>query len=237
MTPVQIGDALLYLGDCADVLPLLGHVDAVVTDPPYGLGKKLAGGSWGATRDHLEVLEWDERAPQEIVAELVDRYPVCVVWGGNYFTLPPSRGWLIWDKVNNVPSAADAELAWTSLDRNTKRFRAPVEAHKTGHPTEKPLRLMAWCLEQIAVPAAGIILDPFMGSGTTGVAALQSGRKFIGIERDPRYFDIARARLEQVAGQTQLFAPEPAMPAQTQSALFEPSPSHDSPARARRKTA
>ncbi len=204
---VVIGDARLLLGDCMEILPTLPKVDAVITDPPYGLGAKLAGGSWGATKDHKEVLEWDSAPPQAIVEGLIDLCAVCVIWGGNYFTLPPSRGWLIWDKANAVPTAADCELAWTSVDRNTKRYRAPVEPHHSGHPTEKPLGLMAWCLQQMG--EAEIILDPFMGSGTTGVAAIQLGRKFIGIEREPKYFDIAVRRIEQAYAQRPLFEAEP----------------------------
>jgi site-specific DNA-methyltransferase (adenine-specific)/modification methylase len=205
--PVIIGDAELWLGDCMDMWNDLPGDAILITDPPYGLGKKLSGGSWGATAEHKEVLEWDAFAPQSMVTHLTAKYPISVVWGGNYFLLPPSRGWLIWDKANAVPTAADCEMAWTSLDKNTKRYRAPVEPHKYGHPTEKPLGLMAWCIEQIG--GTRIIFDPFMGSGTTGVAAIQLGRKFIGIERDERYFEIACRRIEQAVAQGQLFAPEP----------------------------
>ena len=207
-----IGNATLYLGDCMEILPTLGKVDAVITDPPYGLGAKLSGGSWGATKDHKNVLEWDREAPAAIVQQLVNENPVCVIWGGNYFTLRPSRGWLIWDKANAVPTAADCEMAWTSVDRNTKRFRAPVEPHLSGHPTEKPLGLMAWCIAQMGEHE--LILDPFMGSGTTGVAAIQLGRSFIGIEREPKYFDIACRRIEQATAQGQLFEPTQAAPVQ-----------------------
>ena len=202
---VIIGDAVLYLGDCMDVLPILDKVDAVITDPPYGLGAKLSGGSWGATKDHKDVLVWDEFAPEAAIQSIISRNENCVIWGGNYFGLRPSRGWLIWDKANAVPTAADCEMAWTSMDRNTKRYRAPVEKHHSGHPTEKPLGLMVWCIEQAGNPQT--ILDPFMGSGTTGVAAIQLGRKFIGVEREPKYFDIACQRIEQAAAQGQLFEP------------------------------
>lgn len=208
MTPVIIGDATLYCGDCTPLLEIAAPDAVVITDPPYGLGAKLSGGSWGATKDHKNVLVWDEFAPQDVVQRLVDRHPACVIWGGNYFALRPSRGWLIWDKANAVPTAADCEMAWTSLDRNTKRYRAPVEPHNYGHPTQKPLGLMAWCIEQVR--ANDVIFDPFMGSGTTGVAAIRLGRKFIGIERDPAYFEIACRRIEQAVAQGQLFAPEPA---------------------------
>ncbi len=219
---VVIGAATLYLADCMDVLPTLGHVDALITDPPYGLGKRLSGGSWGATADHREVLDWDAFAPEEIVQHLVARYPVSVIWGGNYFRLPPSRGWLIWDKINNVPTAADCEMAWTSLDRNTKRYRSAVEPHLSGHPTEKPLGLMAWCIEKIG--ATGLILDPFMGSGTTGVAAVKLGRSFIGIERDARYFEVACRRIEDAQKQLDMFEPAATPPTrimQVPGDLFE----------------
>ena len=202
---VIIGDATLYQADCAELLPTLGRFDAVITDPPYGLGAKLSGGSWGATKEHKEVLIWDESAPEDVVQSIVAKYEKCVIWGGNYFGLRPSRGWLIWDKANAVPTAADCEMAWTSMDKNTKRYRAPVEKHHSGHPTEKPLGLMVWCIEQAGNPQT--ILDPFMGSGTTGVAAIQLGRKFIGVEREPKYFDIACQRIEQAAAQGQLFEP------------------------------
>lgn len=208
MKPVVIGDAVLYCGDCAPLLEVIGRDSILITDPPYGLGVKLSGGSWGATKDHKNVLAWDEFAPQTIVQRLIERHETAVIWGGNYFALPPSRGWLIWDKANAVPTAADCEMAWTSLDKNTKRYRAPVEPHNYGHPTQKPLGLMAWCIEQIGGDKT--VFDPFMGSGTTGVAAIQLGRKFIGIERDERYFDIAVKRIEQAVAQGKLFAPEPA---------------------------
>ena len=211
---VTIGDATLYCGDCLEILPTLPKVDAVITDPPYGLGAKLSGGSWGATKTNKEVLEWDRHAPEDIVQWLIAKNEKCVIWGGNYFHLRPSRGWLIWDKPNAVPTAADCELAWTSMDMNTKRYRNPVEPHLSGHPTEKPLTLMKWCIKQAGMPQS--ILDPFMGSGTTGVAAVQMGRKFIGIELEPRYFDIACKRIEQAHAQGHLFEPaSPTQPSQT----------------------
>lgn len=208
---VEIGNATLYLGDCMDVLPTLNKVDAVITDPPYGLGKKLSGGSWGATKDFKELLEWDAVPPEKIINQLVENSAVCVVWGGNYFSLPPSRCWLAWHKPNAAPSMANMELAWTSLDKNARIFSQTIgfalNAERCEHPTQKPVSLMAWCIEQAGNPET--ILDPFMGSGTTGVAAIQLGRKFIGIEREPKYFDIAVKRIEQAVAQGRLFAPDP----------------------------
>ena len=202
-----IGDATLYLADCMSVLPTLGRVDAVITDPPYGLGKRMQGGTWGAKTEFKEMVIWDNAPPEvDTLIKLANMADVSVFWGGNYYGLPPSRCWLIWDKQNAVPTMADCEIAWTSLDANTKRFSHPVGRILNGHPSEKPLQLMRWTIE--TVKAMGTILDPFMGSGTTGVAAIQLGRKFIGIEREPKYFEIACDRIRQAVAQGQLFEPE-----------------------------
>jgi site-specific DNA-methyltransferase (adenine-specific) len=200
-----IGDAELWLGDCMEILPTLQKVDAVITDPPYGLGKKLQGGTWGATE---ELLVWDNAPPDvSFLLKLAGLSPITVFWGGNYYGLPPTRCWLVWDKQNAVPTMADCELAWTSLDANTKRMSRPVGRVENGHPSEKPLDLMAWTLR--TVKAAGTVLDPYMGSGTTGVACVQAGLPFIGVEREPKYFDIACRRIEQAYKQRPLFEAEP----------------------------
>jgi len=212
-----IGDATLYLGDCMDILPTLDKVDAVITDPPYGLGKRMQGGTWGAKTEFKEMVIWDNSPPEiKNLLKLINISEICVFWGGNYYGLPPSRCWLVWDKQNAVPTMADCEIAWTSLDANTKRFSHPVGRILNGHPSEKPLQLMKWTIE--TVKANGVILDPFMGSGTTGVAAIQMGRKFIGIEREPKYFDIACQRIEQAMSQPRLF--EDVRPKQEQTSLI-----------------
>lgn len=203
----QIGRATLYLGDCRDVLPLLGKVDAVVTDPPYGLGTKMQGGTWGAKEGFKEMLDWDQEAPSvETLSQIAALGKYAVMWGGNYYGLEPSRCWLVWDKANAVPTMADVELAWTNLDRPAKRFNGLVGRVEFGHPTQKPLDLMKWTIAQVDhCGTVASILDPFMGSGTTGVAAVQMGRDFIGIEREPKYFDIACHRIEQAQRQGDLF--------------------------------
>ena len=204
MEPVTIGRATLYLGDCRDILPTLPKVDAVVTDPPYGLGKKMQGGTWAVKASHYaDMHEWDLEAKQEWIDDILALGVPAIVWGGNYFSVPASRGWLSWCKPD-FPTMADMELAWTNLDRPAKRWvsgRTP-DGEKS-HPTQKPVALMKWCLG--FVPKAQTILDPFMGSGTTGVAAVQMGRDFIGIEREPKYFDIACRRIEQAQRQGDLF--------------------------------
>jgi site-specific DNA-methyltransferase (adenine-specific) len=218
MKKVQIGDATLYLGDCMDILPTLGKVDACITDPPYGLGmqsRKDGGGVCSAKSGAklYERSEWDSvRAGKEAFDEIIRCSKSQIIWGGNYFTdyLPPSMQWLVWDKVQRDFSLADCELAWSSQPRAARIFdctRRQVQLDGLQHPTQKPVSLMAWCIELLG--KVDSVLDPFMGSGTTGVAAIQLGRKFIGIERDPKYFDIACKRIKQAVAQGKLFPPEP----------------------------
>ena len=203
-----IGDATLYLGDCLEVLPTLGKVDAVVTDPPYGIGagREKPHNGWA----DYGIASWDLHRPsRETFDCLLRSAPIVIIWGGNYFAdLLPAKGkWLIWDKGQTDFSLADAELAWTSLDGATRRIVYPrARALQDGkvHPTQKALRVMEWTIE-IACPDAQTILDPFMGSGTTGVACANLGRKFIGIEIEEKYFDIACKRIEIAYSQPRLF--------------------------------
>lgn len=212
MTRIErIGDATLYLGDCREILPSLGKVDAVVTDPPYGIGDKMQGGTWGAAEKYADFRRWDAAPTAENLALVCSKGRSVVLWGGNYFDAPAARCWLVWDKFNAVRTMADVEMAWTNLDKPAKRFRGMVGVHEWGHPTEKPLDLMEWCIDQLPPPAASI-LDPFMGSGTTGVAAIKLGRKFIGIEIEPKYFDIACRRIEEATRQPDMFIERPAAP-------------------------
>jgi len=208
-----IGDCRLILSDCREVLPSIGKMDAVVTDPPYGLGDRMQGGTWGSKDKYSKMRLWDQSAPQEAINTLKDIGSHFIIWGGNYFHLPPSRCWLIWDKLNAVKTMSDFEMAWTNLDRTAKRFSHPVGFHAYGHPTEKPLSLMQWCLQQLP-EACGTILDPFMGTGTTGVACVKRGQKFTGIEIEPKYFDIACMRIEDAYKQPDMFIEARALPEQ-----------------------
>lgn len=219
---VEIGNATLYLGDCMDILPTLKKVDAVITDPPYGIGIDRAmaassgakSGGMMAKKGVYVASGWDD-APMglELAELIISKGNHVIFWGGNYYGLPPSQCWLVWDKRVNG-NFADCELAWTNMKKPVRKFEwmwngmlRQGQEERNGHPTQKPLALMAWCIEQAENPQS--ILDPFMGSGTTGVAAIQMGRKFIGIEREPKYFEIACKRIEQAVAQPQLFEPEP----------------------------
>ena len=212
-----IGDCTLYLGDCLEVMPALGKVDAVVTDPPYGIGAGTGIGKvtkQGA--DFRGKKQWDSEPPN--FEWFNPKETLAIIWGGNYFPLPPSGGFLIWDKVQPEKfSLAMCEMAWTNVKTPAKIWRWKSMSINDGqaklHPTQKPLQLMRWCLGFL--PAAQTILDPFMGSGTTGVACVQLDRKFIGIELDPDYFEIACKRIEEAYKQPKLFPVEKPKPAKT----------------------
>lgn len=200
MTKVEIGNATLYLGDCMDVLPTLPKVDAVITDPPYGIGIAA-----NPVRQAHEKLDWDSSVPDScVINSVVSAGELAIVWGGNYFALPPSQCFYVWDKVQPQDfSLAMCEQAWTNKKGPAKLYRQSVLSYRKEHPTQKPIELMKWCIEQAGIPQT--ILDPFMGSGTTGVAAVQMGRKFIGIEQEPKYFDIACKRIEDAQRMADMF--------------------------------
>ena len=193
-------DVTLHLGDCREILPALPPVDAVVTDPPYGIGrggKPKSSSSHGGHKGY-EDRGWDSQRPAAAIFDLILKAaPLTIIWGGNYFAdlLPPTSKWLSWDKGQRIDQA-DAELAWTSLEGAHRVFtlnRAEINRDGAVHPTQKPVKLMEWSLCQI--DAFGVVLDPFMGSGSTGVACVRRGCGFVGIERDPSYFDIASRRI------------------------------------------
>jgi site-specific DNA-methyltransferase (adenine-specific)/modification methylase len=215
----QIGRATLYLGDCRDILPTLGKVDAVVTDPPYGIGESS---KKAATRGRASELcpraivktyhddAWDhEPCPPEVIQWARENSRWQVIFGGNYFDLPPTSCWLIWDKENSG-DFADAEIAWTNIPRAIRLIRhmwngmLRKDREERFHLTQKPLAVMKWAIGHVPSPAE-TILDLFMGSGTTGVAAVQMGRSFIGIERETKYFDIACRRIEDAQRQGDFF--------------------------------
>ena len=214
----RIGDAVLVLGDCRSIAPTLPRPDAIVSDPPYGIGFAAQPTRYQRANGMIAV-DWDDAAPEPAwLAALVGMASRVALWGGNHFALPPSRGWLAWLKQGNAPSMADFELAWTSVDMNARWFEKTVKSasleknlRTDAHPTQKPIGLMEWTLEQIGAERGSICLDPYMGSGTTGVACLRRGVRFIGIEIEERYFDVACKRIAEAARQPSLFdaAPQP----------------------------
>ena len=196
----ECGTVTLYCGDCLEILPTLapGSVDAVVTDPPYGIFNH--GGRWGKKSDLL----WDQKRP--CIDTLLECEEV-FVWGGNYFELPPSRGWLVWHKRDAVPSAASVELCWTSKDMNSRLVDVTISStnpERCGHPTQKPLEVMLFTFRHCNGTS---VLDPFMGSGTTGVACVRLGRRFIGIELEPKYYAIAKQRIQDELDRVKFLEP------------------------------
>jgi site-specific DNA-methyltransferase (adenine-specific) len=194
----------LWLGDCREILPHVGPFDAVVTDPPYGVKVNRGDGSRAAAS---RTITGDEKPPE--IAHLAS-YPA-IIWGGNNFCdqLPRSTGWLVWFKHHPDKSEhSQAELAWTNAVRTVRHYSEAYHGFMRAadgwhHPTQKPPGLMKWCLNFL--PSATTIVDPYMGSGTTGIAAAKSGRRFIGIEIDPKYFDIACKRISEALRQPDLF--------------------------------
>ena len=211
-----IGNATLYLGDCLEILPTLQKVDAVVTDPPYGIGeaagKNKSRGKLAVSKDYGNE-QWDNKPiSPELLQMVISAGKWVIVFGGNYYPMPASSCWLVWDKENGASDFADCELAWTNIPKAVRRIRymwngmiRQNNEPRGDHPTQKPVGVMAWCLAQLP-DGCSTILDPFMGSGTTGVACMKHGRKFIGIEQNQKYFDIACLRIENAQRQEALFA-------------------------------
>jgi site-specific DNA-methyltransferase (adenine-specific) len=202
-----IGNATLYLGDCREILPTLAPCDLILTDPPYGLGRS------DPVRQPRGTVEWDYEIPSAwLWGLMMEKATHLIVWGGNYFPLPPSQTFLVWDKMQPENfSLAMCEQAWCSFKKPAKMHRLSVTSYEKEHPTQKPVRLMEWCIDH--APESGTICDPYMGSGTTGVAAVKMGKTFVGIEREPKYFEIACKRIEDAQRQTSMFE-QPAMKAE-----------------------
>jgi len=229
MTRIErIGDATLYLGDCKELLPKIGAVDAVVTDPPYGIGHKgdssrfstaktRNGSSPGST--HGKIAGDDK--PFNPTPFMIGTYQI--FFGANNFPQHLGPGsLLVWAKRRPASYGTfmgDGEVAWFSKGRgiymmehvfagSSMAIEYSSDAYApSAHPFQKPIAVMEWCLG--FVPDAETILDPFMGSGTTGVACAKLGRKFIGIEIEPKYFDIACRRIEAAYKQPDLFISKP----------------------------
>lgn len=232
----RIGDATLYLGDCRDVLPTLNGFDAILTDPPYGISYSPAGGGGGIRDKNGNRYEKRFTGKDLVINDdrpfdpsLVLQFDVpTIMWGGNHYAsrLPDKASWLVWDKRRGTATNdfADCEIAWSNLGHPARclphlwngMLRDSERGVERVHPTQKPIVVMEWCLGFFK--NAGTILDPFMGSGTTGVACANLGRKFIGIELSPNHFDTACQRIKAAYAQPRMFIDKP--PPAKQEALL-----------------
>lgn len=213
------GRVKLYLGDCLEILPTLGKVDCVIADPPYGIAFAHGGGGGCLARSTAfahEAIYGDDKpfdpSPFLEAAEVV-------LWGANHFSqwLPSESRWLTWDKRAGMTSndQADCEHAWTNLGGPARmwshKWNGMIrDGEESGvprvHPMQKRVAIMLWC---VGMTKGETVVDPYMGSGTTGVACVRLGRQFIGIEKEPRYFEIAVKRIKAELERAPLFEPKP----------------------------
>lgn len=206
----EFKNGFVMLGDCMAQMALLpnGYVDVVMTDPPYGKKASKGTNGFGSASNRRYADDWDKsRPPKACFDRLLELAPAHLIFGGNYFAdlLPPSNCWIVWDKKGQHQFKnpfADAELVWTSFTRVVKRYVHVQQGfvrdskEERFHPTQKPVALMREIVRDFSKPG-DVVLDPFLGSGTTAIAAVLEGRKFIGIEKEREYFDIACARIEE----------------------------------------
>ena len=239
MKPVIIGDATLYLGDCMDVLPTLGRFDAVITDPPYGVELSGKTNKWAPekTGGYLSFEDTPENVLENIIPRfalalslssrgcitpgnrMAHSYPKPDAMGGIFNTCGAGSGKWGFECFAPIYYYGKDPFLTSGLGRRPNGWNQPVNDHseKNGHPCPKPLGMMLWMVCRASLSGEHI-LDPFMGSATTGIAAIKTSRKFTGIEREPKYFDIACERIERAYSQGQLFAPEQGK--QTQESLL-----------------
>ena len=222
---VKIGDATLYLGDCMDILPTLDKVDAVITDPPFGVGNfvQTTGNIRGRGELKGELVQWNEFAPTAEFFNLLKKISTHrIIWGANFFNCFEDKGGaIIWDKAQPMPNFSKADIASCTHFQKTEIVRIPwtnfnvAREAETDHPCERPVQLYEWCINYL--PKVQSVLDPYLGSGSCGVAAIRSGRKFIGIEKNSKYFDAACKRIENAQRQESLF---PMQTKQEQQGMF-----------------
>ena len=207
-----IGDCTLYNADCVDVLSSISSVDAVVTDPPYGLEDwNNRGSNKKRPFDSNKTALWDKPLDKKIISMMQEISKYQIFWGANYYLdfLKRTKQMFIWNKNIRNMHFNDCEIAWCSGWKEASRvFDFSPQGLKKVHPTQKPLQLMKWCIDKLPKNAE-TILDPFMGSGTTGVACAKLGKKFIGVELDPEYFQIACQRIEKAYQEPDLFVSPP----------------------------
>ena len=208
---------LLMQGDCLELLKDIpdGSVDMVLTDPPYGKKSDKGTNGFGVAKTRRYTSEWDKKTPpKEVFDKICTVSKNAIIFGGNYFAnmLPISNCWIFWDKKGDIAFQnpfADGELIYTTFKKPVKRivFRQQGfitdSKDKRYHPTQKPTELLEFLIREYTNPG-DTVLDPFMGSGSTGVACVNTGRKFIGMELDPVYFEVAKRRIEEAQAQARL---------------------------------
>jgi DNA modification methylase len=212
------GRVTLYLGDSLVIAPTLKGVDALISDPPYGIDHKVErtkAGNWRTTKQHMDRIIGD-KSPFDPAPWI--KYPISAMWGANHYAdkLPPSAGWMVWDKrrggTHSTFIASDCELAWCNSIGSVKIFShlwaglcRESEVGDHLHPMQKPVVLMSWMMDQAKVLEGSTVLDPYMGSGSTGIACLRTGRRFVGIEKDPTHYATALERITNELAQGDLF--------------------------------
>lgn len=226
---VIIGNATLYRGDCIELLKAgsFDNIDALISDPPYGIGYVHAGGGNRLGRTNTKPIYGDDKPfDPSIWFEYFDfmsnNNKAILLFGADHYKtrLPEGGRFLCWDKSCGQGAATqfcDAEFMWTNR-KNARSIvrhlwmgviRSGQDSTKAGiinkhHPSQKPVEVMAWCIEHCRIGLGNIVLDPYMGVGSTGVACMQTGRKFIGCEIDKEYFDAAVKRYKTYKSQTVL---------------------------------
>jgi site-specific DNA-methyltransferase (adenine-specific) len=198
----------VYLEDCVTALKRYAdnHFDLAIVDPPYGLGDKFKGGKTGKMNfNEIVNKDWDKVPSDEYFAELQRVSKNQIIWGGNYFNLPPTRCFIVWDKIISEDfSLAMAELAWTSFDKLAKIYKLQVPKNGKIHPTQKPVKLYDWLLHNYAKPN-DLILDTHLGSGSSRIAAYKGGFNFVGFEIDQEYYEKQEKRFNDFKSQLRLF--------------------------------
>lgn len=199
------GAIQLYQGDCLEILPTLGKVDAVITDPPFGVGNfvQTTGRIMGRGVNRGQEVKWNDKPPPpEFFRIIKEKSRHRIVWGANFFnSFEDKGGSIVWLKCQPMPNFSKADIASCTHFQKTEVVEIPwtnfTVTHKaeSDHPCERPVELYEWCIRYL--PIANSVLDPYMGSGSTGVACVRMGRRFIGIEIEPRYFAIAVKRIQR----------------------------------------
>lgn len=233
---VLADDVTLYLGDSREIVPTLQPPAAVISDPPYGMkagtdSHRFSGGAEGHRQRRKEGRKWAAVIGDDVEFDpthLLAVAPIVLLWGLNHFPRGLTAGTaLIWLKRSDDALGSflsDGEIAWLNRGRGVYGFRdfsghAEASRGERFHPTQKPVALMEWCIERAKVPAGGVICDPYMGSGSTGVAAVRNGFGFIGCEIEPLYFDSACKRIADELRRPRLFAEPIAKPVQEALAI------------------